>query len=484
MTTPPKPKRPSVGFILGKSGTYAVLILGLVATLLPFFYIMVSSLKTEAELRKTPPDFFPQEPTLKHYITILTDERIPIERNVMNSVIVSVARVVITLFTSSFAGYIFAKYHFKGKSLAFGVILIQIMIPFQVVMIPNYLLVVKFGLIDSLWALIVPTMVDAYGIFMMKQFIESMPGELMDAARIDGASEFGIYSRIILPQMGPPLASLGIFTFMATWNDYHWPSSSSPRPRSVPSRFCWSGSKPSTPPIKVSCSPPPFSRSCPSSSSTSSSSAGSWTRRLNRHSNNMKLGTWNLKRLLHLFLLSSFLMGCQPAASSPEPATVPHTFAPSDASLLNPERGFFTPYELPGTPGFSPLRATGNTLVHLNIRLDDWRGTDIPQETLDGLDTNFSDIRDAGVKAIIRFAYNQGPYPDSEPDASKSQILRHIEQLTPLLQKNTDVIAWVEAGFIGAWGEWHTSTNGLDNLTDKRDILNTLLAAIPNRYRS
>lgn len=186
--------------------------------------------------------------------------------------------------------------------------------------------------------------------------------------------------------------------------------------------------------------------------------------------------------LLSTILLSSCLAGCGPASSSPESATVTHIFTPSDAVLLNPERGFFTPYELPGTPGFSPLRATGNTLVHLNIRLDDFRETDIPEKTLNGLDSNFSDIREAGVKAILRFAYNQGPYPDSEPDASKSQILRHIEQLTPLLQKNADVIAWVEAGFVGAWGEWHTSTNGLDNLTDKRDILNALLAAIPNRY--
>jgi multiple sugar transport system permease protein len=228
-------------WLLGKSGAYAVLILGLVATLLPFFYIMVSSLKTEAELRKTPPDFFPQQPTLKHYLTILTDKEIPIERNVANSIIVSLARVVITLFTSSFAGYIFAKYHFKGKNLAFGVILIQIMIPFQVVMIPNYLLVVRFGLIDSLWALIVPTMIDAYGIFMMKQFIESMPAELMDAARIDGASEFGIYTRIILPQMGPPLASLGIFTFMNTWNDYLWPLIvlTSPEKRTIPLLLVW-----------------------------------------------------------------------------------------------------------------------------------------------------------------------------------------------------------------------------------------------------
>jgi hypothetical protein len=175
-------------------------------------------------------------------------------------------------------------------------------------------------------------------------------------------------------------------------------------------------------------------------------------------------------------------MGCQPSSSSPEPATKIHTYVHSDAPLLNPERGFFTPYELPGTPGFSPLRATGNTLVHLNIRLDDYRESDIPEETLNGLQSNFDDIREAGVKSIIRFAYNQGPYPDSEPDASKKQILRHIEQLAPLLQKNSDVIAWLEAGFIGAWGEWHTSTNGLDNITDKSDILNAILEAIPNRY--
>ena len=239
MDTDQKKKTPF--WVLGKSGAYAVLILGLVATLLPFFYIMVSSLKNEAELRKTPPDFFPQEPTLKHYITILTNEDIPIERNVLNSVFISFTRVVVTLFTSSYAGYIFAKYHFKGKNLAFGVILIQIMIPFQVVMIPNYLLIVRFGLIDSLWALILPAMVDSYGIFMMKQFIESMPAELMDAARIDGASEFGIYSRIILPQMGPPLASLGIFTFMSTWNDYLWPLIvlTSPEKRTIPLLLVW-----------------------------------------------------------------------------------------------------------------------------------------------------------------------------------------------------------------------------------------------------
>jgi hypothetical protein len=185
--------------------------------------------------------------------------------------------------------------------------------------------------------------------------------------------------------------------------------------------------------------------------------------------------------LLTLIILLA-LTSCVPASDSPEPAPVKHTYTPSEGPLLNPERGFFTPFILPGPVGFSPLRLTGKTLVHLNIRLDDYRATDLPQEILDGLQVNFDDLREAGLKAIIRFAYNQGPYPDTEPDASKAWVLRHIEQLTPLLQKNAAVIAWVEAGFIGAWGEWHTSTNGLDNLTNKRDILDALVAAIPNRY--
>ena len=240
MTTLPK-KRLSFAFVLGKSGAYAILIVGLIGTLLPFFYIIVSSLKTTAELRQTPPDFFSKTPSLNNYTTILNDEKIPLAQNLFNSIFVSVTRVVITLFTSSYAGYIFAKYHFKGKNLAFGVILIQIMIPFQVVMIPNYLLVVKLGLIDSLWALIIPAFIDAYGIFMMKQFIEALPSELLDAARIDGASEFGIYWRIVLPQMGPPLASLGIFTFMSTWNDYLWPLIvlTSPEKRTIPLLVVW-----------------------------------------------------------------------------------------------------------------------------------------------------------------------------------------------------------------------------------------------------
>jgi hypothetical protein len=185
-----------------------------------------------------------------------------------------------------------------------------------------------------------------------------------------------------------------------------------------------------------------------------------------------------MKRVLMMILMIC-LTACGPQSSAPEPEVVAHTYRTSDEMILNPERGFFTPFELPGSAGFSAIRATGSTLVHLNIRLDKWRETDLPAEVLEGLDRNFNDIRDAGIKAILRVAYNQGPYPDSMPDASKAWVLRHIAQLEPLFRQHGDVIAWVEAGFIGAWGEWHTSTNGLDNLTDKRDILNALLKALP-----
>jgi hypothetical protein len=178
-------------------------------------------------------------------------------------------------------------------------------------------------------------------------------------------------------------------------------------------------------------------------------------------------------------ILALLIISCAPAQNIPEPALIPHAYTVSTGSILNPERGFFTPYQLPGNAGFSPVRLTGYTLVHVNIRLDSWRETDIPQKVLDGLNTNFADMRDGGVKVIVRFAYNVGPYPDSAPDASKEMILHHIQQLTPLLQSNADVIAWLEMGFIGAWGEGHTSTHGLDNITDKKDILFALLDALP-----
>lgn len=167
-------------------------------------------------------------------------------------------------------------------------------------------------------------------------------------------------------------------------------------------------------------------------------------------------------------------------ASTDEPPVVTVTYAASNEVILNPERGFYSPVDFARPTDFSVYRtALRNTLVHTTVRLDDYRERDLPPELLETLTRRLADVRAAGVKLILRFAYNNGPYPDSEPDASKDQILRHIEQLGPLLQNNADVIAWLEAGFIGAWGEWHTSTHGLDTEPDKRDILFALLEVLP-----
>jgi multiple sugar transport system permease protein len=207
----------------GLTFAYIVLGIGLLVTLLPFVYVVLSSFKNSQEIIRVPPTLLPETWTLQNYLTIFNDPRVPLARFYANSLFVSVSRVAITLFTSSFAGFIFAKYRFRGRSVLFGLVLATLMIPFQVIMIPAYLILVSLGLIDSLWGLVIPSMVDAFGIFLMKQFIEGIPNELMDAARIDGSPEFSIYWRIILPQLGAPLAALGIFVFIATWNDFLWP---------------------------------------------------------------------------------------------------------------------------------------------------------------------------------------------------------------------------------------------------------------------
>jgi multiple sugar transport system permease protein len=208
---------------LGRVLVYSVLIFGTLVTLVPFIWILATSFKPASEIVRIPPTFFPETWTAQSYQTIFNDPKIPLARFYFNSAFVAIMRVLITLFISSLVGFVFAKYHFRGKNLLFGFILVQLMIPFQVIMIPAYLILVQIRLVDSLWGLIVPAMVDAFGIFFMRQFIETFPNDLIDAARIDGSGEFGIYRKIVLPNLGAALATLGIFTFMATWNDYLWP---------------------------------------------------------------------------------------------------------------------------------------------------------------------------------------------------------------------------------------------------------------------
>lgn len=154
-------------------------------------------------------------------------------------------------------------------------------------------------------------------------------------------------------------------------------------------------------------------------------------------------------------------------------------FEPSGSAIQNPERGFATDSDWQDL-NFSRYYDDGYTLVYFDIRLDQYRERDLSVEFLDELDSRFNRLRGSGVKAIVRFSYNDGPYPNPEPDASLDQILRHIHQVAPILGTYSDVIAWMEAGFIGAWGEWHASAYRLDtNPAAKQEILFALLQALP-----
>lgn len=201
--------------IYGVLGTLAL------AYALPFFLMVSNSLKTPAEIIRIPPALLPTAPSLESYRTVLSSA--PYFTWYRNSLLVASSVTLLTLFTSSIAGYIFAKFEFPGKRVLFLLILSTMMVPFTVLLIPTYLIVHRLGLLNTLWALIIPSSVSAFGVFLMRQFIANIPTELIEAARIDGASEFAIYARVIVPLVRPALATLGIFTFLGAWNDYLWP---------------------------------------------------------------------------------------------------------------------------------------------------------------------------------------------------------------------------------------------------------------------
>lgn len=188
---------------------------------MPLVLMIFSAFKPSAEILRVPPTFFPEAPTLDNFRTVLNEA--PYGSWYRNSLVVACAVTALSLFTSSVGGYIFAKFEFPLKQPLFVLILITLMIPFPVLLIPNYLIANRLGLLNSLWALVLPGMVSAFGIFLMRQFAAGIPRDLIEAARLDGASEWSIFARIMLPLMRPALAALGVFTFLASWNDYLWP---------------------------------------------------------------------------------------------------------------------------------------------------------------------------------------------------------------------------------------------------------------------
>ena len=198
-----------------------VLAVGTALTLFPFFWAVMLSLKSNPEILSKTPSFFPKQVTFSGYKLVFLQT--PIYRWFLNSAIVSISVVAAVLFTSSLAGYIFAKFEFKGKNAVFILLLATMMVPFQVTMIPVFIISSWLGMINTLYVLIVPSVVSAFGIFLCRQFIEDVPTAMMEAGRIEGVSEFAIYWNLILPQIKPGLAALGIFTFIGKWNDYMWP---------------------------------------------------------------------------------------------------------------------------------------------------------------------------------------------------------------------------------------------------------------------
>lgn len=198
----------------------AVLALVSAAMLLPFVWMLLLSFKLQAEIAKGK-TILPEVWTARNYIKVF--ETVPMLQWFRNSVLVTVSATAIILFTSTIVGFVFAKYRFRGKNLIFWFILATMMVPPQTTMIPSFLLINGLGLYDKLPALVVPGMVGGFGIFLCRQFIEDVPDSLCEAAYIDGAKDFYIYARIIVPLIRPAIGALTIFTFLAYWNEYMLP---------------------------------------------------------------------------------------------------------------------------------------------------------------------------------------------------------------------------------------------------------------------
>jgi multiple sugar transport system permease protein len=200
---------------------YSILIIWALLSLMPMYWMITISLMNVVTLLRMPPKLFPDPFTITNYVRLLSNSMLL--RWELNSAFLACINTFISLFVSSFYGYIFAKKEFPGKKVLFWILICTLMVPFHVVAIPIFLMFREFHLINTYWGLIIPGIFSAYGVFLMRQVIKTLPSELTDAAKIDGCNEFQIYSKIILPLSKPGLAVLGIFTFVGNWNDFFWP---------------------------------------------------------------------------------------------------------------------------------------------------------------------------------------------------------------------------------------------------------------------
>lgn len=190
--------------------------------LAPFAWMVVSSLKREIDVFRLPVRWIPEPLTWKNYSEVWTGSH-TLTRYIGNSLIVAAARVAGELFTSSLAAYAFARMRFRGRDAIFVLYLATLIIPHQMLLVPRFILYRELGIYDTLWALILPGIFTVFGTFLLRQFFLTIPQDLSDAARVDGATDWEIYRRIVLPLARPALASLAILAFVWSWNDYETP---------------------------------------------------------------------------------------------------------------------------------------------------------------------------------------------------------------------------------------------------------------------
>lgn len=206
---------------LGTLLMHLILILGSILTVVPFLYMISASFKTNSEIYSVPLTWIPKNFITDNYVRLVTE--LPFIRQYLNSVFLAVVETSLLVFFSSLGGYGFAKYEFWGKRPMFLFLLATMMIPSQLSLVPLFLIVNFFGWINTYWAIIIPGMISAFGIFFMRQVMVSIPNEVIDAARVDGASEFGIYWRIALPMAGAGVAVYATLAFLGSWNSFLWP---------------------------------------------------------------------------------------------------------------------------------------------------------------------------------------------------------------------------------------------------------------------
>jgi multiple sugar transport system permease protein len=217
LATSRRPPRLSRAQIL----VYAGLSLAALVTLLPFVWMILAAFKPQADIIALPPVWFSANPTTENIVRVWT--RINFARYFLNSVIATASITAVILITSTFVGYVFAKFQFRGRDVLFIGVLAAMMIPWPITLLPRYQLMAWSGLLNTFGALIIPALYNAFGIFMMRQFMHGIPNELIDAARIDGAGEMRIFAQIIVPLSKPAIAALGILEFIWSWDAFIWP---------------------------------------------------------------------------------------------------------------------------------------------------------------------------------------------------------------------------------------------------------------------